>query len=136
MTINFTVSGGMLVQDLEDIHVALRHHQTRHGRAAPPVGATTEPAARQAVHEWPAESFKAQAVRWSKAVVEGFKSVEDILTLARSKGTLTADQEAHIKTFKTVDAASDVTDVQPKEAPAPQPEPAGVDDDDGLPWKD
>ena len=136
MTINVTACGDMFGQDLEDMDEALRDHLTRHGQEAPPVDDTPKPAARQALPEWRAESVKAQAVRWSKAVVEGFKSVEDILTLARSKGTLTADQEAHIKTFKTVDAASDVTDVQTKEAPAPQPEPAGVDDDDGLPWKD
>ncbi len=45
------------------------------------------------------------------------KSVDDILTLARSKGALSADQEKQIKAIKAAPAA-DVTDVQPKGEPA------------------
>ena len=94
-------------------------------------GEVTQPkpaaTARPALPDWPADAFKAQAERWSKAVSAGLKSVDDILTLARSKGALTPEQEAHIKSFKKAPPA-DVTDVQPKgEAPAPQPAASGSD---------
>lgn len=93
-----------------------------------------KPAARPALPEWPADAFKAQAERWSKAVAAGLKSVEDILTLARSKGTLTPEQEAHIKSFKK-EPPADVTDVQPKGETQAQPAAEGADDSD-LPWRD
>ena len=87
-----------------------------------------QPPARHTLPDWPADSFNAQSERWSKAVAAGLKSVDDILTLARSKGTLTPEQEAHIKSFKK-ETPADVTDVQPKgEAPAETP------DDDGPPF--
>lgn len=86
-----------------------------------------KPAARPTLPDWPANAFNAQSERWSKAVAAGLKSVDDILTLARSKGTLTPDQEAHIKSFKKAPPA-DVTDVQPKgEAPE-------IPDDDAPPF--
>lgn len=134
MVLNVTAASDCFAQDLEDMDEALRDHLSRHGDDAPP------PDAPKGLDVWPDDKFSAQAPRWSKAVAEGIKTVDDILTLARSKGTLTADQEAHIKTFKKA-APAGVTDVQPKnEAPAPQPAPqpatAGADDDDGLPWKD
>lgn len=69
--------------------------------------------ARPALPEWPADAFAAQAPRWEKAVAAGLKTVDDILTLARSKGTLSAAQEAHIRGLKKA-APADVTDVQPK----------------------
>lgn len=84
-----------------------------------------KPAARPTLPDWPANAFNAQSERWSKAVAAGLKSVDDILTLARSKGTLTPDQEAHIKSFKK--APPDVTDVQPKTEPQAQPAAAGTD---------
>lgn len=92
-----------------------------------------KPAVRPALDVWPTESFKAQAERWAKAVANGLKTSDEILTLARSKGALTPEQEAQIRAFKKTPAA-DVTDVQPKgDAPAPQPVTAGADDGD-LPW--
>jgi phage recombination protein Bet len=75
-----------------------------------------KPAERPALNVWPDEAFSAQVPRWSKAVSAGLKSVDDILTLARSKGTLTAEQEKVIRTFKKM--PEDVTDVQPKREPA------------------
>lgn len=86
------------------------------GEITPPA---QKPAARPEQPVWPAESFANQVPRWSKAVADGLKSVDDILTLSRSKGALTAEQEAQIKAFKKAPPA-DVTDVQPKgEAIAP-----------------
>jgi len=101
---------------------------------------TQKPAAAQArpaLPVWPDDSFQAQSERWSKAVAAGLKTVDDILTLARSKGTLTPDQEKQIRAFTKDEAPADggITDVTPKnETPAPQPAPVGGDDD--LPWTD
>lgn len=95
-----------------------------------------KPTGRPDLPVWPEESFKAQSERWSKAVASGLKTADEILTLARSKGALTPEQEAQIRAFKKTPAA-DVTDVQPKaETPAPQPATAGADDDGDLPWND
>ena len=74
------------------------------------------PAARPALETWPEESFKVQFARWSKAVENGFKTAADILTMAKTKGALTADQEARINALKAP-AAEDVTDVTPKGEP-------------------
>ena len=122
MTINVTACGDMFGQDLEDMDEALRDHLTRSGQECPaPTDEQAKPAGRPEQPVWPAESFATQVPRWSKAVTEGLKSVDDILTLARSKGALTAEQEAKIKAFKKAPPA-DVTDVQPKgEAPAEPP---------------
>jgi hypothetical protein len=64
---------------------------------------------------WPDDKFTAQLARWTKAVEEGLKTSEDILTLARSKGALTADQEKAIAALK----------VKPR-ADEGQPDPAFV----------
>jgi phage recombination protein Bet len=61
---------------------------------------------------WPAEAFALQLPRWTKAVLSGIKTPDDIVTLARSKGALTADQEAAIRAIK---------------ADEPEPEPEPVD---------
>lgn len=93
--------------------------------------------ARPALPVWPDDSFQAQSERWSKAVAAGLKTVEDILTLARSKGTLTPDQEKQIRAFTKDEAQADggITDVTPKgEAPAPQPATEGAAGDDG--WEE
>lgn len=103
----------------------------------PATGEITQqkPTGRPELPVWPAESFKAQAERWAKAVAAGLKTSDEILTLARSKGALTPEQEAQIKGFKKV-AAADVTDAPIKsEAPAPQSATSSSDDSD-LPWKD
>jgi hypothetical protein len=49
---------------------------------------------------WPDEAFSAQFPRWEKAVQAGLKSVDDILTLAKTKGALTQMQEAAIRALK------------------------------------
>ena len=104
MTINVTACGDMFGQDLEDMDEALRDHLTRHGEE----GAAAQPA-RQAPPAWPDDAFAAQFARWSKAVHEGLKTADDILTLAKSKGVLTDAQEKSIK------------DLKPKAKAEPQP---------------
>lgn len=77
---------------------------------------------------WPAEAFNKQSPRWTKAVAEGFKTTDEILAMARSKGELSPAQEAAIKAMKKATPAPipDIVDVQANDA--------GSDDD--LPWKD
>jgi len=71
---------------------------------------TTVQAQQQAsLPHWPAESFEAQFARWEKAIQMGLKTTDDILGLARTKGSLSADQEARIRNV----AKADATDVQP-----------------------
>lgn len=71
--------------------------------------------ARPALDVWPDSAFKVQCERWRKAVEAGMKTVDDILVMARTKGTLTEDQEAAIQ---AMGRAKDVTDVTPKNEPA------------------
>jgi len=62
---------------------------------------------RPAPPTWPDEAFSAQLPRWTKAVAAGMKSVDDILALARSKGSLTEDQERQIKAIKKPELPTD-----------------------------
>jgi hypothetical protein len=71
-----------------------------------------QPPATPAAPTWPDEAFALQLPRWTKAVLSGIKTPDDIVTLARSKGALTADQEAAIRAIK---------------ADEPEPEPEPVD---------
>lgn len=66
-----------------------------------------------ALPSWPAEAFAAQFPRWNKAVSAGLKTAEEILALALSKGTLTAEQRAQIVALTP---------------PATEPEPASETD--------
>lgn len=54
------------------------------------------PSAPSAPPSWPADAFATQFPRWNKAVSAGLKTAEEILALALSKGTLTAEQRAQI----------------------------------------
>lgn len=123
MTINVTACGDMFGQDLEDMDEALRDHLTRHGQDAPPPQQPPAPV------YWPADAFAAQFPRWSKAVEAGLKTTAEILTMARSKGALSPEQEKAIRNIQAKPAEEAVTDVQPKgEAPAETP------DDDAPPF--
>ena len=68
------------------------------------------PPADEAPATWPDEAFAKQLPRWTKAIVEGLKTPDDILTMARTKGSLSAAQEAQIRAIKK-----------------PEPEAAGAD---------
>lgn len=128
MVLNVTAASDMFSQDLEDLDEALRDHLTRHGQ-------DQQQQQPQGPAVWPDEAFAAQLPRWTKAVQAGLKTHDEILTLARSKGALSPEQEAAIRGIQKP-ASEGVTDVQPKaEAPAPQPATAGADDGD-LPWND
>lgn len=100
MTINVTACGDMFGQDLEDMDEALRDHLTRHAEE----GAAAQPA-RQEPPAWPDDKFAAQFERWKKAVEGGLKTTDEILTLAKSKGALTPQQEQSIKSLKPAPAA-------------------------------
>lgn len=93
MVLNVLAASDAFGQDLEDLDEMLRESLTGGGEAA-------TPAAPAAPTTWPAESFAAQLPRWTKAVIEGLKTVDDILALARSKGALTPEQETAIRAIK------------------------------------
>lgn len=109
MTINVTACGDMFGQDLEDMDEALRDHLTRRGQ-------DQQPPQHQEPAVWPADAFAVQLPRWTKAIEAGLKTADEIMTLARSKGALSPDQEQQIRSIKTV-PQSDVTDAQPKSTP-------------------
>ena len=52
---------------------------------------------------WPDDKFATQLPRWSKAITEGLKTADEIVTLASSKGALTPEQEAAIRKVKKAD---------------------------------
>lgn len=53
---------------------------------------------------WDAERFAAELLRWAQAVGKGAKTVDEILALARSKGSLSEAQEAQIRALAKADA--------------------------------
>lgn len=73
---------------------------------------------------------------WRTKLEAGAIAADALIAMVSTKGALSEAMKQAIRAVKKA-APADVTDVQPKnEAPAPQPEPAGVEDDDGMPWKD
>lgn len=115
MVLNVTAASDCFSQDLEDLDDTLRDHLTRHGDDVKP-----EPPPPQT---WPQDKFDKQTERWSKAVAEGLKTTDEILSIARSKGDLSPAQEAAIKAMK-------------KAAPAQQEAPVTAGSDNDLPWED
>ena len=123
-------------QDGQQARHAHRHGAQRHGRqrlfharpgghgreAARPLGArrrsrrwrrhplqpaaSAPPSCRRSAR--PDDAFDKQAPRWQKAVEAGLKTVDNILTMAATKGALTPTQEAKVRAFKN----------GPSEAPA------------------
>lgn len=57
---------------------------------------------------WPVDAFDKQFPRWEKAIAEGLKTHDDIVSLAKSKGDLTVAQVDRIRSVK----------VAPKDQPA------------------
>ena len=117
MVLNVTAASDCFAQDLEDMDEAMRDLLARRGDDAPPPADVPK-----GPPVWPADKFADQVPRWAKAVAEGIKTVDDILTWARAKGVLTADQEKTIRAFKA--APDDVSDAQIK----------GEIDDDAPPF--
>lgn len=97
MVLNVTAASDCFTQDIEDLTDELREHLGADG------GAAQAPAAPPA---WPADAFAAQFERWGKAVAAGIKTPADILTLARSKGALTAEQESQINALRKDEPAA------------------------------
>ena len=90
--------GGMLTpEEAQDMDAMPPKHMGAVEVIAPP------PAPELAV--WPDDKFAEQLVRWTKAVEAGLKTTADILALARSKGQLTAAQEAQINALKPAQAS-------------------------------
>lgn len=65
-----------------------------------------KPESKQAA--WPEDSFEAQFKRWTQAVHAGVKTSSEILSMAKAKGALTADQEARINALKKPEAEPEV----------------------------
>lgn len=98
MVLNVLAASDAFGQDLEDLDDTLREHLTEAERDA-----AAAPAAPAAPVTWPEPAFSGQLERWTKAVLAGLKTVDDILAMARSKGALTAAQEASIRSIKPAD---------------------------------
>lgn len=60
---------------------------------------------------WPDDKFAAQLPRWSKAITEGLKTADEIVTLASSKGALTPEQEAAIRKVKKAAPDADTGEI-------------------------
>lgn len=116
MVLNVLAVSDMFAQDLEDLDAALREQMVDAGGSSEP-----PPPAEPAV--WPADLFAAQFPRYEKAVQAGLKTIDDILTLARSKGALTPEQEAQITGIKVPTKAEDTP---PADAGRPDPEFVGA----------
>jgi len=101
MVLAVTAASDMFGQDLEDLDATLQEH---FADADPAQGEQAQP---QAPAVWPADKFAEQFTRWNKAVSAGLKTAADILALAKSKGDLTAEQEAAITALKAPAPAID-----------------------------
>lgn len=99
MVLNVTACSDMFGQDLEDLDATLRDSLVNADPQAdaPPPGPAI----------WPADAFDAQFKRWSMAVEKGLKTTAEILALAKSKGELSADQDARIKALKKAAESDD-----------------------------
>jgi len=64
---------------------------------------------------WPEDSFKARLPKWQKAINEGARH-DDILQFARTKGTLSPEQEKTIRELK-----AEVEDALPAKGAEPSP---------------
>lgn len=73
------------------------------------------PAAKAELKPYTEEAFGKAVVSWEKAITEGKKTPDEIITLARTKGTLTDAQVESIRNLaKPVSFADDEQDAQPE----------------------
>jgi hypothetical protein len=72
----------------------------KHMGMADEVKAPAPPAPTQQQAIWPDEAFAKRWPQWEQAVIEGRKSIDEILTYARSKGALSPEQEQRIRAIK------------------------------------
>lgn len=74
--------------------------------------------AREEVKSWADDAFAAQLPKWRKAIEDGKKMADDIITMASTKGTLSDAQKAAIRGEQP--AQADGTDVAVAETDAPR----------------
>lgn len=78
-------------------------------------GAATPKPAREEVKAWPQDSFAAQLPKWRKAIEDGKKTADDIITMASTKGTLSDAQKALIRGEQPKEAEPTVEAGEPNE---------------------
>jgi len=71
-----------------------------------PAEVVQPPVAPPALMAWPADAFAARLSKWQAAINTG-SSHDEIIAFARTKGTLTAEQEAAIRALRHVAALAD-----------------------------
>jgi hypothetical protein len=109
MVLNVLAVSDMFGQDLEDLDAVLQEHlagQEEGGSAHQPQQAQQAPAV------WPDDAFEKRWPQWEQAVIDGRKTIDEIITYARTKGALTAQQEQRIRAIKAApaQAAAEVVD--------------------------
>lgn len=100
------LGGHLIVEEAADIAL-----ETMAAKQMGMVEEVTQPAQ----PTWPADAFATQMERWGKAVAAGLKSVDDILAMARSKGVLSAEQEAAIRAIKPAQARAAESNGEPQQ---------------------
>lgn len=81
-------------------------------------GASTQKqSAREEVKAWPEDSFAAQLPKWRKAIEDGKKTADDIITMASTKGTLSDAQKAAIRGEQPQQAEENAVPVAETNAP-------------------
>ena len=140
MVLNVTAASDCFAQDLEDMDEALRDHLSRHGDDAPPPDVPKGP---QTPQPYSQADFDKNLPAWSAKLEAGAITADALIAMVSTKGALSDAMKQTIRAVKKV-ATADVTDAPIKnEATAPLTrattsgkQPDGMEDDDGLPWKD
>ena len=105
MVLSVTAASDCFTQDLEDLDATLQEHLTGAGEVAPPA-APPPPAAPLA---WPADAFAKRLPKWQDAINAG-QPHDAIVSFAKSKGALSAEQEAAIRALKKAAPPAEVVD--------------------------
>lgn len=112
MVLNVTAASDCFTQDLEDLDATLQEHLTDGHAAAPPPASPAPPPS------WPDESFNKRLPKWQEALAAG-QTHDAIIAFARSKGALTAAQEATIRALRPADITiDDLTELAAQKAAA------------------
>ena len=80
-------------------------------------GAATPKPTREEVKAWPDDAFSAQLPKWRKAIEDGKKTADDIITMASTKGTLSDAQKAAIRGEQPQQADDTAVPVAESDAP-------------------
>lgn len=79
--------------------------------------ATPKQPALEEVKAWPDDAFAAQLPKWRKAIEDGKKTADDIITMASTKGTLSDAQKAAIRGEQPQQADDTAVPVAESDAP-------------------